>query len=243
MNQTLLQPALFHDPAESWESRLVWDYFKRRREGVFVECGANHPVHFNQTWFLEQHGWRGLLIEMNPELCALLREYRPKSWTIEAAVGSPAQVGEVEVCLAEVCGHISLRPRAGVQLSNRTVRVPLRTLDSTLEESGLTRIDFLSLDVEGMELDVLLGFDLAKWRPQLVLVEDGFENYAKHRRFLAGGYKLVWRTGYNNWYVPKDASATFFSLSSTKHLIRLYRKMWFGPVAGMLKNSREKFIN
>jgi hypothetical protein len=59
MNQFSAQPVTFHDPTESWESRLVWDYFKQRSDGVFVECGANPPVHFNQTWFLEQQGCGG----------------------------------------------------------------------------------------------------------------------------------------------------------------------------------------
>jgi hypothetical protein len=47
----------FQDPADAEESRLVWDYFKKKTLGVFVECGANHPVHFNQSWFLKKQGW------------------------------------------------------------------------------------------------------------------------------------------------------------------------------------------
>jgi FkbM family methyltransferase len=99
---------------------------------------------------------------MNFELCPLLREYLPSSRTIEAAVGSSAQVGEAEVRFTEPCGHTPLRPREGLQLSNCTVRVPVRNLDSILHESGLMRIDFLSIDLEGLELDMLLGFDLGQ---------------------------------------------------------------------------------
>jgi FkbM family methyltransferase len=228
----------FQDPAGSWESRLVWDYFGKRRDGVFVECGAHHPVNFSQTWFLEQQGWSGLLIELNPELCALLRTHRPNSRTIEAAVGSPAQVGEVEVQLAG--GHTSLRPGLNRKCSGHKLRVPLRTLDSILAESGLTRIDFLSIDVEGLEIDVLLGCDLQKWRPQLIFMEDEFENYSKHRHLTSRGYKLVRRTSYNNWYVPREIPVSAFSLSTTRQLIRLYRKMWLGPVTGVWKNARAK---
>lgn len=232
---------VFQDPAEAWESRLVWDFFEKQRDGVFVECGANHPVNFNQTFFLEQQGWSGLLIELNPELCALLRLYRPNSRTIEAAVGSPAQAGEVEVRLAQAHGHASLRPDSGLRLSDRKVRVPLRTLDSVLAESGLARIDFLSIDVEGLELDVLLGFDLKKWKPRLIFIEDEFENYSKHKHLVARGYKLVRRTSYNNWYVPRETPVSVFSLSTTRQLIRLCRKMWLGPVTRVWKNARAKF--
>jgi FkbM family methyltransferase len=231
----------FQDPAAAWESRLVWDYFKKKRGGVFVECGANHPFNFNQTWFLEQQGWSGLLIELNPELCTLLRMHRPNSRTIEAAVGSPTQVGEVEVRLAQAHGHTSLRPSWDAKLSDCKVRVPLRTLDSMLAESGLTQIDFLSIDVEGLELDVLLGFDLKKWKPRLIFIEDTFENYSKHKYLVARGYKLVRRTSYNNWYVPLETPVSVFSLSTTRQLIRLCRKMWLGPVTGILKDARAKF--
>ena len=234
------QPELFHDPAEAHESRLVWEFFGRRRDGVFVECGANHPVHFNQTYFLEQQGWRGLLVELNPELCALLRAHRPNSKVIEAAVGGPAQAGEIEVRLAQADGHTSLRPGAGIRLSDQTLRVPLRTLDSILAGSGFDRIDFLSIDVEGLEIDVLLGCDLAKWKPQLIFVEDEFENYAKHRHLTARGYKLVRRTSYNNWYVPRESPVTAFSLSTTKQFLRLHRKMWLGPVTARWKNFRAR---
>ncbi len=231
----------FQDPAEAWESRLVWDYFKRQRDGVFVECGANHPVNFNQTWFLEQQGWNGLLIELNPELCALLRAHRPNSRTIETAVGNPAQVGEVEVRLAQASGHTSLRPDSDLWLSNQKVCVPLRTLDSILAESGLARIDFLSIDVEGLELDVLLGFNLQKWKPRLIFIEDKFENYSKHKHLVAHGYKLVRRTSYNNWYVPRETPVSVFSLSTIKQLIRLYPKMWLGPVTRVWENAKSKF--
>jgi FkbM family methyltransferase len=188
----------FQDPAEAWESRLVWDYFEKRCDGVFIECGANHPVNFNQTWFLEQQGWTGLLIELNPELCALLRKYRPNSRTIEAAVGQPTQVGVVEVRIAAADGHTSLRPSLNMKFSDQKLRVPLRTLDSILADSELKQIDFLSIDVEGLELDVLRGFDLQKWKPRLIFIEDEFENYSKHKHLVARGYKLVRRTSYNN---------------------------------------------
>jgi hypothetical protein len=94
--------------------------------------------------------------------------------------------------------------------------------------------------VEGSELDVLLGFGLEKWRPQLIFVEDEFRNYSLHKHLGARGCKLVRRTSYNNWYVPRDATTTVFSLSTPKQLIRLYRKMRFGPVTGALKAVRAK---
>ena len=58
----------------------------------------------------------------------------------------------------------------------------MRTLDDILEQAEAPMpIDFVSIDVEGHEVEVLSGFDLARWRPRLILVEDHVTNLATHR--------------------------------------------------------------
>ena len=60
--------------------------------------------------------------------------------------------------------------------------MPVRTLDEILTEARApSPIDLLSVDVEGHELDVLRGFDFARWRPRLILLEDHVGNLDKHR--------------------------------------------------------------
>lgn len=63
-------------------------------------------------------------------------------------------------------------------------------------------IDFISIDVEGHELDVLDGFDLARWRPRLILIEDLLLHLRVHRYLMLHGYCCLRRTGINNWYMP-----------------------------------------
>jgi len=63
----------------------------------------------------------------------------------------------------------------------------------------------LSIDVEGHELEVLSGFDFARWRPRLILLEDHVGNLKKHRLLRAAGYRLIRRFENNGWYVPSDA--------------------------------------
>jgi hypothetical protein len=78
------------------------------------------------------------------------------------------------------------------------------TLDSVLAEGDVLGIDFLSVDVEGAELDVLLGFSFERYRPGLILLEDFAEGLERHRFMRARGYKRVRRTGNNSWYVRED---------------------------------------
>lgn len=220
------------------ESRLVWEFFGSPKHGTFVDVGANHPTQGNQTWFLEQQGWTGILIEPNPHLAGLLREQRPKSKIFQLAVGSPAQVGEVDFFLVAGSGRSSLIPAFDAQVTGK-IRVQLRTLDSILQESGVTEIDFLSLDVEKVELDVLDGFDFAKWKPRLILIEDFCYNNRKRVYLRRHGYKLIRRTGYNNWYVPKEGSQTLFSASSPEEIFFLTRKIWIsGPIIGARRSIK-----
>jgi hypothetical protein len=65
-------------------------------------------------------------------------------------------------------------------------------------------IDFVSIDVEGHEPDVLAGFDLQRWRPRLLVIEDHVLNLRLHRLLQSGGYKWVQRVDFNGWYVPQD---------------------------------------
>lgn len=210
----------------SRDSLLVWEYFQRRTEGIFVDVGANHPIKGNQTWLLECKGWSGILIEPNPDLCQLLREQRPRSRVFEAAVCAPVQEGHAELHLAVDPAKSSLRPEWDHAQTGKTVSVPTRTLNAMLAEGGIGQIDLLSLDVEGMELEALRGLDFHRHRPQLILIEDHFYDYQKHFYLRRLGYKLVKRTHYNNWYVPRSAAASLWSMSGLRDSLKLGRKMW-----------------
>lgn len=155
------------------EDALVWKHFGRRPNGFFVEVGANHPTELSNTWFLEQRGWSGILIEPLTEKCTLLREARKASRVFQVAIGAAEGRGLVELKIPsqDVCAMVKVpKPKNMVAVKTETVR--LATLDDILAEAGNPRIDFVSIDVEGMEMDVLRGFDLERHRPGLVMLED-----------------------------------------------------------------------
>ncbi|MBI4245098.1 MAG: FkbM family methyltransferase, partial [Planctomycetes bacterium] len=96
------------------------------------------------------------------------------------------------------------------------------------------KIDFLSIDVEGTELDVLRGLNLGKYRPRLILLEDRLVYLNKHRWLKSKGYKLVKRTGFNNWYIPKNEH---FGLSSRKEKFGIFKKLYLGLLIRKIKES------
>jgi len=187
------------------ETRLVSEYLAGP-PGIFVEVGAFEPVALSQSYALEQEGWTGLLIEPHPEHAARLRAER-RARVIEVACGPPELHDSLQPM--RICGGLStLRqcklPQFMLQTETRPVR--LRTLDAVLRDAAIERLDFLSVDVEGYELEVLRGFSIERWRPRLMLIEDFAESTALHRYLARAGYKRVRRTGDNSWYVPRTVA-------------------------------------
>src|SRR5579862_2381957 len=147
------------------EKQLVWEFFGRKREGFFVEVGANDPRSGSQTWLLEENGWRGVLVEPQAALCEKLRRARSRSQVFQAACSGPEREGEALLHIGTHDGVSTLekqRDSHDLQFVG-TERVKVTTLDKVLREAGAGRIDFLSIDVEGHEIEVLRGFDFEKY--------------------------------------------------------------------------------
>lgn len=197
-------PAIF--PPEQ-ETELVRQFFAARGKGYFVEVGANDPKTESQSWHLEQSGWTGILVEPLPHLAARLREMRTAR-VYEVACSSPDRAGS-RMTLHVAGAFSSFNPKLSVTgvRPEAAIEVPVRTLDSLLDDAKAPKpIDLLSVDVEGHELDVLRGFDFARWKPRLILLEDHVTSLDKHRFLQRSGYRLIRRTGLNGWYAPQDGA-------------------------------------
>lgn len=233
----MLQPAIFR---HAQESDLVFDYLSPIREGVFVEVGANDPEDGSQSLRLEAAGWRGLLVEPLSEHAADLRRLR-KAHVEEVACGPrdrhdtimQFKVAGVASTLAdEFINH------KVVEQETRPVRVV--TLDSLLQKHGLDRIDFLSLDVEGYELEVLDGLSLERYRPSFILIEDRVRDLKRHDYLTAKGYKVVRRSGANGWYVPEG---TDFPISAYGRWQLFWKYRLEQPFRGALDRARRRGRN
>ncbi len=227
---------------EHREDSLVWNYFQRQPSGFFIEVGANDPVTLSQTYVLEENGWDGILVEPQPACCERLREVRKRAHVFQAACGAPEQKGKARLCVASAHGLSALAPYTAdkEEVFTHTLEVDVVTLDDLLASLGDPKPDFLSIDVEGAELDVLRGFDLARHLPKLILVEDFVFDLRLHSYLRANDYTLVRRTGCDNWYVP---NRTIYQISLWERFC-LFRKMYLGTpfrkLKRLIKRLRQK---
>ena len=200
--------------------RKLAPYLNMRR-GFFVELGANDGFTQSNTYYLEQmRGWRGILIEPIPALAQQAARRRRRSRVFNCAcvpfdfpdptiemtysnLMSLVRGAMKDPALEQV--HIETGNRIQ-EIESYTLNVPVRTLTSIFDECGVAHIDFLSLDVEGYELDVLRGLDLQRYRPTYLLIEARFREAVDE--FLAADYDTVDQlTGMDVLYRRKDVAA------------------------------------
>jgi FkbM family methyltransferase len=226
------------------EKKLVREFFKNKRNGFFIEVGANepHPTH-SQTMHLESElNWSGLLIEPIDYLADQLRKKRPNCEVIECACTQSKKLGETELIIpisrdGDLTGHASLEVNIDHSMVNKTriLRVTTKTLEEVINEHAPnTKIDFLSIDVEGTELDVLKGANLETYNPELIIIEDRLVFLGKHLFLRKEGYKLFRRTSFNNWFTKKIPVGS----SSFANQLNLFRKVY---LSSWIKRIRESF--
>jgi FkbM family methyltransferase len=195
------------------EDLWIWDVLGRQTRGFFIELGAFDGYHFSVTYALEAMGWEGLLIEALPRPYAKCRERRPYSRVVNAALGRRGASGAIEFQFVQdqYGGMLSYKDqesqhaRAFRHMKKVAVQAQLTWMDELLREhSG--PIDAVSIDVEGAELDVLDGFDLRRYRPRVLLLEDNSRgresalgDYMKSQPYVFAGWLAV-----NQLYVRED---------------------------------------
>lgn len=151
--------------------------YKNKSDGFFVDIGANHPVNANNTYLLELNGWKGLAIEPQESLRSLWPNTR-KTPCLNYVIG--AENKEVSFIEANASEH----GLSGVEGYNKCttdckkISVTQRRLEDILAEYSVTDVDFLSIDVEGYEMNVLNGIDFSKVNIKLICVENdiGFKS-------------------------------------------------------------------
>ena len=230
-----------HDVDEENEKYQIREFFNHIKDGVCVEVGSNEPVSiYSQSFHLEEKlDWQCVLIEPIPNLAQKAINSRPKAIVCEVACTSPDNMETMILNIpldennTEVTGHASLEKNSDEHNyeSHNTIEVKTDTLTHVLQSRKINTIDFLSIDVEGTEMDVLLGLDFNFYQPQLILLEDKHLYLKKHLFLKQKGYKLAQRLNRNCWYIPKEL---IFKSTSIKSKLKLFKRMyisiWFKKV-------------
>jgi FkbM family methyltransferase len=187
--------------SRNMEELVIRDFFQDRRDGVFLDVGANHYQLENNTYFLESRlGWSGVAIDALPEFGPDYVKHRPKTKFVAMFA---ADVTDRTVTFF-VPKHNKLVASSSHDFTVRegepgeARQVPTTTLNAVLDQAGIRQIDFMSMDIELSEPKALAGFDIDRFQPSLVCIEAHpdvrqqiLDYFAEHRYVVLGKYLRI----------------------------------------------------
>lgn len=183
---------------------LVENVFGDARNGTFVEAGALDGVlHSNTLHFESEKDWRGVLVEANPALFEPLRRNRPLARSYSRALGAAVGVDLLEVSRTTIgwSGFARIaHPRRDLTERAR-VTVVVYPLANILRDAEIKAVDYLSLDVEGAELEILSVYPFDEIPIRVIGVEDNDANNEPLRQLLIDwGYRHLARVGVDEFW-------------------------------------------
>jgi FkbM family methyltransferase len=190
------------------EELIIRDFFQDRRNGFYVDVGCAHPDKGSTTHYLDSRlGWTGIGIDALKEFGPSWRKLRPRSKFFnflvtdhsgtEDAFYRSARVSSVSRGIASRLLVPEGQPLRRVE----KLKVPSITLNDLLEREGVHSIDFLSMDIEGHEPEALEGFDIGRYKPELVCIEYRLNEKKILEYFTSNGYQRIKHSAYDpaNW--------------------------------------------
>ena len=199
--------------SQEGEDKFLLGYFKDRVNGFYIDVGAFHPYRINNTYLLYKKGFKGINIDISATSIDFFDLARPDD--VNLNVGASDKFEEkiffskknlsfhntLSKSLAE--SHIQTEP------FKKKYSILCKTLDEIIEKTKFSNeiIDFLNIDAEGYDYQVLLGLNLKRYSPKVICIEisplvdkknEHYKDTRIYEHLLKHGYKLSWK-GFNSF--------------------------------------------
>ena len=177
----------------------IFNYFKNKKNGFYVDVGAYHPIERNNTMLLYLNGWEGINIDISTFSIKLFNHLRTRDLNLNLAISK--KEGMVDMYFQKKLSQLSTikkqHANKSFQGNIKKKQIESKTLDNVLDRSKFRdkKIDFLDIDVEGADIDVLESLDFNRYSPELICVEVIEKNNDESQifKFLKKrGYQKIW---------------------------------------------------
>lgn len=161
--------------SQKGEDLLIDALFKHKKKGFYIDIGACHPKRLSNTKFFYDRGWNGINIEPNPQRLPLFMQDRPRDINLNIGIGSVSKEMLFYVFEAASGSTFSKEEaetlvKVGYRLKKKLF-VPVMKLSDVMKKHVKGPIDFMTVDTEGLDMDVLKSNDWEKFRPKLLCIE------------------------------------------------------------------------
>ena len=190
------------------EDQYIAQYFNDKDKGVYLDIGCFNPFMYSNTCLLYKKGWNGINVDINPTSIDLFNIARPNDFNICTTINDEKKL--FEVYIDHPFSPVNTLDRKfyenlGESLSTnkKNISVESKSIDEIINLSGIKKnIDFINIDVEGSDYQILIQVNIQKLKPKLISIEthnvDGSEskNYVNIRDYLIkNNFNILKRVG------------------------------------------------
>ena len=159
------------------EDQFINQFFKDKIDGIYLDIGCFHPVMYNNTCLLHRKGWQGINIDINPTSIDLFNILRPKDTNLCTTINEIKET--FEIYYDDPFSPVNTLDKQFYEnLENKNNKntkklfVESKSMQEILNISKIDKsIDFINLDVEGMDYKILKNINLNQLKPKLVSIE------------------------------------------------------------------------
>ena len=197
------------------EDTEILNYFKKKKNGFYVDVGCYHPIHRNNTYLLHKQDWKGINIDVSQFSIDLFNYLRPNDLNYNCAISNKNEIVKIfyQKELSQLSTIENEQAKKVFQGNIKEKEIQAFTLDEILKKDKFkdAKIDFLNIDVEGADFKVLEGLSFDKFKPELICIEihDKEIKDSKVCKFLNDkNYKLIWSGVFSHLF--KTSRDSFF---------------------------------
>ena len=168
------------------EDIKISELFSKSKKGTYLDLGCFHPIRQNNTYLLHKLGWKGINIDLNPLTIELFKVARPNDINICVAISKKKESKDLffdnELSSLNTINrnHTLFLKKAFNQINLKKRKVKTNTLTNILKKYKIKEIDFMNIDIEGNELEVIKTINFNKLNIKVICIEIvNYEIYSK----------------------------------------------------------------
>jgi len=204
--------------AQNFEDVMLWRALKHVSQGFYIDVGAASPDELSVTRAFYERGWRGINIDPEPSYAEALRRRQPRDINLQMAAGArPGRAVFYRIAgtgLSTFDAALAVRHAEAGFPAPEKIEIEVGTVSAIWQSYAPDVVHFLKIDAEGSEREVLLGADLTKLRPWIIIIE-ATAPFSPERTtatfddlILGAGYAHCWFDGVNAWYLAAEHDGT-----------------------------------
>jgi len=150
---------------------IIANIFRNKKEGIYIDVGCHHPLINNNTFLLYRKGWKGINIDLDFNAIDMFNYFRPND--DNRKIGISNKEGYANLYFFHNRAAKNTISKKNSHGAKKLIKIKTNTLNNIISTSKIkiSNIDFLSIDVEGNELNVLKGLNLKKYKPKVIALE------------------------------------------------------------------------